>query len=100
MEQKNNLQTHRTKLFLDNFSKNYPGVWSSVDSLRSQKGQDDFNWPDWCFMPNSTYVHIINGYHYDLTINQQIENGLMLSALSKWRIGQGFIDLTQVYMIR
>ncbi len=89
MEQKNNLQTHRAKLFLDNFSKNYPGVWSSVDSLRSQKGQDDFNWPDWCFMPNSTYVHIINGYHYDLTINQQIENGLMLSALSKWRIGQG-----------
>ncbi|MDO9605004.1 hypothetical protein [Hydrogenophaga sp.] len=85
----NNLQTHRAKLLLDDFSKKYPGIWQSVDAFRAQKGLNNFEWPDWCFMPNSTCVHIIKGYDFNLTAIQEIQNALMLSALSKWRIGQG-----------
>lgn len=85
----NNLQTHRARAILDGFSKIYPGVWQSVDAFRALKGQNDFEWPDWCFMPNSTFVHIVKNYNANLTDIQAIQDALKLSTLSKWRIGQG-----------
>lgn len=85
----NNLQPHSAKLLLDDFSSKYIDVWKTVDFLRAKKGVDGFEWPEWCFMPNSTYVHIIKSYNFDLTTIQEIENGLMLSVFSKWRVGQG-----------
>jgi len=68
----------------------YPNAWKQVDDLRSARGKDLPNWPDWCFLPMSGWYAIISAATGmdRLPVNLVGDVG-RLAALGTWRVSQG-----------
>lgn len=77
----------RPRQHVEAAGKLYPGAWKQADDLRSGRGIDLPDWPDWCFLP-------LAGWYAILSQGQKIPLHLVpdvakLGAVGAWRVTQG-----------
>ena len=64
----------------------YPRIWQQIDDLRSRRGKDLPDWPQWCFMPMAG-AHAVATQGTD-----EPAPGVdvaVIAALAAWRVSQG-----------
>lgn len=69
------------------YTKRYPGAWKSFDFLRSTRGRDLPDWPEWCWCPLAGAYAIVGGGG-STPFNCLNDIGI-LGALAAWRMTQG-----------
>lgn len=73
----------------------YPQAWKQVEIMRSGRGQDLPDWPNWCFAPIAATLAIVaQDAHVDvarlhLSHPERITDGARLAGLAAWRMTQG-----------
>ena len=50
------------KQHLIDYGKKYPGAWKLVDEMRSGKGREVPDWPEWCFVPVAGGISIATAF--------------------------------------
>jgi len=74
-------------------SREYPGLWRSMDGARAMRGKGQGEWPDCCFLPLSATVELVKR-SYPAVIYGQNESDMCLemvriNAFAAWRVSQG-----------
>ena len=84
--------------YLRHYARVYPRAWEQADDFRSQKGQPNFDWPDWCFLPLAGSYEIVRAEAVRQGLLQSRSDPLTpalaldimnLSAVIAWRQTQG-----------
>ena len=72
------------------FAARYPNAWTLAADIRSRKGQDLSDWPDWCHMPLAASYSIISEAHGGGQVPLQYGADIAeCAALSAWRATKG-----------
>lgn len=75
-------------------SREYPGLWKSMDSVRAMRGKGLGAWPDCCFLPISATVELLRRSYpeaiYGREHYQVCEELVRINAFAAWRVTQGF----------
>lgn len=80
----------RLQSYLSDINRRYPHAWKTVDIFRASRGQEGFEWPEWCFLPMSaSYAIVSGGYDIQPGDTQKVSDVSKLSALAAWRYTQG-----------
>ena len=71
--------------------KHYPGVWQDVKKIRSSKGKDLPDWPDWCYIPIAAGIAITTGGDDSNLLRATFDkySPAVVTAAAAWRITQG-----------
>ncbi len=78
------LQTH-----LQNIGRNVPGCWKHIDELRAQRGRNVPDWPEWCFVPISATLAVVNHAIPNRADSAQVFAPAILAGLASWRVTKG-----------
>ena len=77
--------------WLTAYGRRYPQAWAVVDEVRSRRGSDFPDWPEWCFVPLPGAMEaVVNGGgpapegHVELTFE-----ATRIAALAPWRMTKG-----------
>lgn len=74
-------------------SREYPGLWKSMDRARAMRGKGQGEWPDCCFLPLSATVELVKQSYpeaiYGLDFRQRCRELVCINALAAWRVTQG-----------
>lgn len=82
----------RPKQILREISKQLPQAWHLVKSLRSGKGKDLPNWPDWCYIPMAAGMAIATQGDSSKLFRvgfSPLLNPAIITAAAAWRVSQG-----------
>lgn len=68
----------------------YPNAWTMIDDLRSSRGRDLPEWPNWCYLPLSGFYAIVSAdAGTDRLPLRLIPDVAKLAAIGTWRVTQG-----------
>lgn len=76
---------------LQTVGKAYPEAWKRLEMFLRSKGKDDFDWPNWCFLPMGGWYAIVSAEKFNggsIGINYIGDVGC-LAAIGTWRYCQG-----------
>jgi hypothetical protein len=85
----------RPRNYLHVIGQRYPKAWEWVDQLRSRRGKDLENWPDWCYVPMAGCNGIVCkavGMSLDqlkVYAPERLNESTALASLAAWRMTQG-----------
>lgn len=80
-------KTHRAQDALARIAQAYPGAWETAETFRADKGDPDFDWPDWCYLPLAgAYAIVSGGGRIGLDRAADVSR---LGAMIAWRMTQG-----------
>ncbi len=82
-------KSHRAREILAEVGRAYPSAWKQVDRLRTQRGTDLPNWPDWCFLPIHGAYAIASGGGDQRVPWERSHHPAIIGALAAWRVSQG-----------
>jgi hypothetical protein len=76
--------------FLTHYSRLYPGIWNRADELRSRRDGDEFDWPQWCFLPIGGWIALLDIRPDDYAKSNLLRtvDAINLAALGAWRYTQ------------
>lgn len=81
-------RTHRARQILETVGRAYPQAWAQADRMRSMRGQELPDWPDWCYLPvHGAYAIVSGGGERRVPIEHSHHTGIV-AALAAWRMGQ------------
>ena len=72
--------------YLSDLSRRFPFIWEQVEALRSRRGKDLPQWPDWCYLPLAGAYVIANQGRGVLPAGNDVA---VIGALSTWHATQG-----------
>lgn len=83
----------RPRQILEATSRQYPGLWKTVDKTRSMRGKEIKGWPESCFLPTALVQSVFDratGCSEDLEEKLRVRMEVVkLTALAAWRVTQG-----------
>ena len=83
----------RPRQILEATSRQYPGLWKTVDKARSMRGKEIDEWPECCFLPTGFFQSVFDrAFGCIENLNERIivrSEVVKLAALAAWRVTQG-----------
>ena len=69
--------------------KRFPDAWSQSDMIRTDRGKDIPDWPEWCYLPMGAWYAIVSRGEDDRLPLSLIGDVGRLAAIGAWRVTQG-----------
>jgi len=82
-------KTHRAREQLLQAGRDYPTAWQAAEGFRRDKGQQNFDWPDWCYLPLAGAYAVVSGGGANRVPLHKIGDVSRLGAMMEWRMTQG-----------
>ncbi|MDF8361343.1 AcrVA2 family anti-CRISPR protein [Achromobacter anxifer] len=82
-------KTHRAREQLLQAGRDYPTAWQAAEGFRRDKGQPNFDWPDWCYLPLAGAYAVVSGGGANRVPLHKIGDVSRLGAMMAWRMTQG-----------
>lgn len=79
----------RPRRYLVEAGRRWPRAWREVDKVRSRRGKEIPDWPEWCFMLPEHAYEIAGCKGNGVSGPQQFEEAVAFNTLAAWRVTQG-----------
>ena len=74
---------------LNDLTTRYPGAWRAFEDMRSRRGDDLPEWPEWVYVPVAGAYAIVSGGGSNRVPLERVGDVAALSALGAWRMTKG-----------
>lgn len=66
-------------------ARRYPGVWRTLDNMRTRRGKSLPDWPDWCFVPMAGSYAVVSGGGDNRVPPELAMEIAVVAATAAWR---------------